>query len=142
MATFGKFLRSLEGGALGGPGTVWVLGDGRYSVDAVGESNYQDALEKVVGGRRPRGVDKRVTAELVPEDDNPYDSKAVAVLIDGLKVGYLSRGQARIFRAEAGDGLKSAKRILCRGRIRGGWNRGPRDQGHFGVTLDIGAGQG
>lgn len=141
MAIFGKMLIGLEGGGAPGPeGTMWVLGDGSYAIDAVGESNYQDALEEVSGGRRPRGVNKRVTAELKPENDNAYDSNAVAVLVDGLKVGYLSRADARSFRAEAGRELESAKRILCRGRIRGGWNRGPRDRGHFGVTLDIGVG--
>lgn len=30
--------------------------------------------------------------ELVPEPDNPYDSNAVVVLIDGLKVGYVKKG--------------------------------------------------
>lgn len=141
MAVFGKILRSLEGGsALGDADTLWILGDGRYAVGAVGESNYQAALEKVAGGRKPRGVNKVVTAELRLEDDNPYDANAVEVLIDGLKVGYLSRVDARSFRTEAGEQLESAGRILCRGKIRGGWERGPRDRGHFGVVLDIGSG--
>ncbi len=140
MAVFGKMLRSLEGGGEAGEAaTVWVLGDGHYSIGAVGESNYQAALEEVVGGRKPRGVNLQVTAELEPENDNPYDSNAVAVLIDGLKVGYLSRSHAQSFREEAGDRLESARKILCRGRVRGGWDRGPRDRGHFGVTLDIGS---
>lgn len=140
--TFGKILRSLEGGgALGEPDTLWILGDGRYRIDVVGESNYQDALEQAVGGRKPKGVNQTVTAELELENDNPYDSNAVAVLIDGAKVGYLSRSNAQLFREEAGDQLESARRILCRGRVRGGWQRGPRDRGHFGVTLDIGSGR-
>lgn len=139
--TFGTILRSLDGGGLlGEAGTLWILGDGRYSIDVVGESNYQEALSKVVGGRKPKGVNHTVTAELKLEDENPHDSNAVAVLIDRARVGYLSRSDARLFRAEAGDQLESARRILCRGRVRGGWNRGPRDRGHFGVTLDIGSG--
>ena len=138
--TFGKFLRSLGGGeAVAGGDTLWVLGDGRFRIDVVGESNYQEALETAAGGRRPKGVNQTVTAQLAMEDDNPYDSKAVAVRIDGAKVGYLSRDDARRFREEGGELLASAQRILCRGRVRGGWSRGPRDRGHFGVTLDIGA---
>jgi hypothetical protein len=138
---FGKILRSLDGG--GTPGradTLWILGDGRYGIEVVGESNYQEALEKITGGRKPRGVNQTVTAELRLEDENPYDANAIAVLIDSSKVGYLSRSDARRFREQAGDQLESARRILCRGRVRGGWNRGPRDRGHFGVTLDIGSG--
>lgn len=141
MAVFGKFLRSLDGGgAVGDADSVWVLGDGRYGIRAVGESNYQEALEQVCGGRKPKGVNKIVTAQLVLEDDNPYDSNAVAVLVGGLKVGYLSRADARDFREQAGDRLESARRILCRGKVRGGWERGPRDRGHFGVVLDIAGG--
>lgn len=138
MARFGRILRSLEGGELG---AVWILGDGSFGVGAVGESNYQEALEKVSGGRRNHGVSRQVTAELELEDDNPFDSNAVLVRIDGLKVGYLSRADARAFRQEAGGRVEGARRILCRGRIRGGWDRGRGDRGHFGVALDIAAGE-
>lgn len=141
MATFGKILRSLDGGGAGARAvTVWVLGDGRFGISAVGESNYQEALEKVAGGRKRHGVNRQVTAELELEDENPFDSNAVLVRIDGLKVGYLSRSNAKLFRQEAGERLEGARRIRCRGRIRGGWDRGQGDRGHFGVALDIGAG--
>ncbi len=136
--TFGKLLRSLGGDApIGDQGTVWILGDGKFGIDVVGESNYQEALEEAVGGRKPKGVHETATVELLLEDDNPYDDQAVAVLLDGAKVGYLSRDNARLFRAELGGDLASARKILCKGRVRGGWSRGPRDRGHFGVTLDI-----
>lgn len=39
-----------------------------------------------------------MTAYLIPEDDNPHDPKAVRVEVDGHKVGYLSRTNARRFR--------------------------------------------
>jgi len=35
---------------------------------------------------------------MVAEDDNPYDANAVALWIQGLKVGYLSRENALRFR--------------------------------------------
>jgi hypothetical protein len=35
---------------------------------------------------------------LVPEDNNPYDANAVAVWIEGLKAGHLSRADARAYR--------------------------------------------
>lgn len=141
MAIFGKILRSLEGGGtVGHADTAWVLGDGSFGINAVGESNYQEALEKVAGGRKQHGVNRQVTAELELEDENPFDSNAVLVRIEGLKVGYLSRDNAKRFRQEAGKQLEGVRRILCRGRIRGGWDRGRGDRGHFGVALDIGSG--
>ena len=137
MTRFGRILRSLPGG---GPpseaGTLWLVGNGRFTVDVVGESNYQDSLEQVAGGRKRQGVDVRVTARLRLEDDNPHDPQAVAVEIDGRKVGYLSRADARLFRRQAEALLKPGAHILCRGRVRGGWDRGSGNRGHFGVRLD------
>jgi hypothetical protein len=140
MATFGRILRSLGSGDEQAE-TVWILGDGSFGIEAVGESNYQEALEQVAGGREAHGVNRQVTAELQLEDDNPFDPQAVMVRVDGLKVGYLSRDHARRFRKEAAPELGGARRILCRGRIRGGWDRGRGDRGHFGVALDIRARQ-
>ena len=39
-----------------------------------------------------------ITAVLVAEDGNPYDSNAIAVWIDGLKAGHLSRENACAYR--------------------------------------------
>jgi hypothetical protein len=72
---------------------------------------------------------------LVAEDDNPYDANAVAVWVDGLKVGHLSRGDARAHR----PGLlalqeRYRKPIAMEGVICGGGIRedGP---GRLGVFL-------
>jgi len=47
----------------------------------------------------PRWPDERVRhpvcAVLIAEDNNPYDAHAVAVWVQGLKVGHLSRANAR-----------------------------------------------
>jgi hypothetical protein len=72
---------------------------------------------------------------LVPETDNPYDVNAVSVWVDGLKVGYLSRDDARRYR----PGLLALQReygmpIALPGVIVGGGMRadGP---GRLGVFL-------
>ena len=58
----------------------------------------------------PRWPDQRarhsVCAVLVAEEDNPYDANAVAVWVQGLKVGHLSRANARRYR----PGLLSLQR--------------------------------
>lgn len=120
------------------PGTSIVHdGPGLFELEVVGESNYQAALERVCGGRTGDGHDLRVKALLVLEDANPYDSNAVRVDIDGQAVGYLSRRHAVQYRralAATGYGRADA---YCDAVIRGGWDRGGGDRGHFGVRLDI-----
>jgi hypothetical protein len=45
-------------------------------------------------------------AELVPEPDNPYDPKAIKVLVDGLHVGYIKSGScSHLLRLIREDGI-------------------------------------
>jgi hypothetical protein len=76
------------------------LVEGRVDLEVVGEASYQDNLWRVVGGRRSPGDRVRVDiyAVLVAETDNPYDVNAMSVWVQGLKVGYLSRNDARRYR--------------------------------------------
>jgi hypothetical protein len=66
-----------------------ALLDGHDDLDVVGESYCQENLWLLVG---PRWPDERVRhpvyAVLIAEDDNPYDASAVAVWVQGLKVGH------------------------------------------------------
>jgi tetratricopeptide (TPR) repeat protein len=114
------------------------LCEGRDDLDVVGEASYQDNLWRIVGGRHsPEGrVREEVYAVLAAEPDNPYDANAVAVWIQGLKVGYLSREDARRYR----PGLlaleqQHGKPIALAGVIAGGGMRadGP---GRLGVFLE------
>ena len=141
MGIVGRILSPLSApGEEPRPGLIWLRGGGRFGLSAVGESNYQPALEEIAGGKTPRGVDKIVDAELVLEDDNPHDPQAVAVLVQRRKVGYLSRADARRFRGELEPHYRTGMKIRCKARIRGGWDRGGGDSGHFGVWLDAGDG--
>ena len=114
------------------------LYEGREDLEVVGEASYQDNLWRIIRERRSpdRRVREEVYAVLAAEPDNPYDANAVAVWIEGLKVGYLSRGDARRYR----PGLqaleqKHGKPIALAGVIAGGGMRadGP---GRLGVFLE------
>jgi hypothetical protein len=73
-----------------------VLLKGAKDLDVVGESYYQENLWHLVGPhRRDERVRSAIHALLVAEDANPYDTNAVAIWIEGLKVGHLSRAVAR-----------------------------------------------
>ena len=119
-----------------GDGQIKLL-DGPVDLEVVGESFYQENLWKLAGGRRnpEERVRVPVCAVLVPETDNPHDANAVAVRIDGRKVGHLSREDARQYQ----PGLLALQRehgmpVALPGVIAGGGMRadGP---GMLGVFL-------
>jgi hypothetical protein len=114
------------------------LYEGQEDLEVVGEASYQDNLRRIVGGTSSPNdrVRMEVYAVLVAETDNPYDANAISVWVKGLKVGYLSREDARRYR----PGLlaleqKHGQPIALAGAIVGGGMRadGP---GRLGVFLD------
>ena len=112
-------------------------GTGQFAFDIVGESHYQDALEKICGGRSEDGAEEQVEATLYLEDENKFDSKAVRVDIQGKTVGYLSRDDARSYRRQLASAGHPKLIGRCDALIVGGWKRGSRDKGHFGAKLDL-----
>ena len=110
---------------------VAIEGPGTFAVNVVGVSQYQRVLEAAAAD----GADAE--AVLVREDDNPYDDQAVAVHIEGERAGYLSRADARRFRADlaaAGDATLS---VRCAARIVGGFETKSGERAHFGLKLDL-----
>lgn len=111
---------------------------GGFDVEVVGESNYQQALEAVCGGRSKDGADSPCTAVLRHEPENPYDANAIRVEVDGRLVGYLNRHAAKAFRPVAERLAAQGEVGTCDARIVGGWERDEGDRGHFGIRLDLG----
>src|SRR3712207_823595 len=105
-----------------------LASDDSFPLACVGESHYQTALEAVCGPRGEEGVDVEVEACVLLENTNPYDPQAVRVDVDGRTVGYLSRPDARAYR-RALESIGVTEALACRGRVRGGWDRGQRDRG-------------
>lgn len=109
-------------------------------VEVVGESNYQDALLEVAGGKTEHGpVNVEHTAILLPEPANRFDPNAVRVVIlPGGLVGYLCREDAVDYRAVI-DRLASIGQVVaCHAQLTGGWLRGD-DEGSFGAELQLGS---
>ncbi len=113
-----------------------VEASGDYTCEVVGESHYQNALERIVGERTEEGADHECIALIVPEPTNRHDPNAMRVDIEGMTVGYLSRRDAKTLRAllreQSVDGPISTGAIIV-----GGWDRGGDDVGSFGVRLDV-----
>lgn len=106
----------------------------------VGESFRQDTLEALGGGRTERGVERQShQATLMPEPENPKDPAAVAVLIEGRLVGYLSRENARVYRPVIDLVAAKGLGVACHASLIGGWDRGSGDRGSIGVVLHLGS---
>jgi hypothetical protein len=115
----------------------FLRGPGTFSIEIVGKSHYQYALNEICGGKTYDGHDKIITAELIHEDDNPFDDKAIRIDINGMTVGHFSRKIAREYRSRIAEAGYPGVTAFCNAKIVGGWKRGKKDEGHYGVRLDL-----
>ena len=111
---------------------VWP-GPGDFDVEVVGESNYQAAIGVAAGVESGDPL----LADLVPEDGNPHDSRAVRVDLLGRTVGYLSRDDARAFRRRLSSRKLTGKVTRCAAEITGGGQTRDGRKLYFGVRLDM-----
>lgn len=105
-----------------------------YEYEIVGESNYQQQLLQLFGPKTEHGVDTHCAAVLRLEPENKYDKNAVCCEISGLKVGYLSRDDAKDFRKHMRRLKTDAMPVTA--NVRGGWSR-PGSEGSFGVRIEV-----
>lgn len=120
--------------------TIRIDGSGDYDFEIVGESHYQDALNKMAGGKTEDGHEIETEATLILDDNNRHDNKAVAVFISGKMVGHLPRPTARSYRKRLTEAGFPAATGVCGALIVGGWRRKSGDEGHYGVKLDLPSG--
>lgn len=131
-------------------GVKTVLYDGHEDLEVVGESHYQSALVTFVqlsGGDMQQGVRVDCLVILVAEPQNPWDSRAVAVRLDGAKVGYLSREDAALLQLGVMRLYREAGPVALNGTIVGGGVRGDGigmlgvflryDPADFGLTTSV-----
>lgn len=106
-----------------------------YDQEVVGESFYQDNLLQIAGEKTDESKEVECTALLVPEPENKHDRNAVAVYINNLKVGHLSRDDAADYQEFLQEFNITGKSVECAAFITGGWDRGERGEGDFSVRL-------
>ncbi|HVK20736.1 MAG TPA: HIRAN domain-containing protein [Actinokineospora sp.] len=125
-----------------------ALRRGDEDLEVVGESDYQVELRAICGASAGDRVRHQVVAVLVPEPENVHDSNAIAVHVDGRRVGYLPREVAARYlaglhrlMAECG-GLVTLEGIVVGG---GFYPDGPgrlgvwllHDPGDFGASASV-----
>lgn len=106
-------------------------------ISVVGEQFYQANLVRLVGDHGSKSVHLPVTALIAPENDNPHDDKAVGIWIDGYRVGYLDRDDARSFRRRLAAKKLSNQATACSGVVMGGFIRDNGQRASYGVQLFI-----
>ena len=100
-----------------------------YACNIVGEQSYQNNLKKIAGPKEEESKFFECYAKVSSEPFNQYDKNAVKVEINGLLVGYLSKGEA----------AKLAGRVINKtvpAVIDGGW-KDEESTGSYGVKLAI-----
>lgn len=110
-----------------------MRGDGRFALEVVGESSYTEALEAILGDAVGSEKELKREATLVLEDDNPHDTQAVRVDVQGVTVGYLARAMAPVLRRSlAAANAGAHKRFTCDALVYAG-GRARR----YSVRLDL-----
>jgi hypothetical protein len=110
---------------------IELNGPGAFAVDVVGVSQYQRVIEAAA----EEGA--IVSATLILEDSNPYDDQAVAVHLNGQRAGYLSRANARLYRADLAAAGEPRLIVRCKAKIVGGFETQSGERAHFGLKLDL-----
>ena len=106
-----------------------TLSNASYNYNIVGEQSYQNNLKKIAGPKEEESKFFECYAKVSSEPFNQYDKNAVKVEINGLLVGYLSRGEA----------AKLAGKVVNKNVaavIDGGW-KDEESTGSYGVKLAI-----
>ncbi|MFN7043112.1 MAG: HIRAN domain-containing protein [Acidovorax temperans] len=118
------------------PAFTWPARD-EYEFEVTGESHYQRTLQRLAGEHGDDAAQLITTAVVVPDDANPHDDKAVAVLIDGHQVGHLSRDDARSYRRRLAAKKQGMVAAQCGAVVMGGFIRRDGTRASYGVRLDL-----
>jgi hypothetical protein len=110
---------------------------GEFEFEVVGESHYQATLRENAGNHGKESASTECVAELIPNDGNEYDDKAVEVRIDGKLVGHLSRDDARSFRRRLRAKKLTGQTTFCHAQIVGGGTNRSGKSYSYGIRLDI-----
>ena len=110
---------------------------GEYDFEVVGESFYQPALKAMAGDHGSNAAHLETTAVVVPDDNNPHDTKAVKVTIDGKQVGNLSREAARSYRRRLAAKKQGMVPAQCGALVMGGFIDRDGKRASYGVRLDM-----
>ena len=91
----------------------------------------------ICGGYSKEGSREKIIVELYFEDENEYDQNAIRVDSAGRTIGYLSRNNAKKYRAKMKKRDGDDVTISCNAIVIGGKKNGFLSNTKFGVWLDL-----
>lgn len=106
---------------------------GEFNFEIGEDGRFQDALTKLANG--PAKAKKIVTANLIPEDDNPEDDRSVRIDINDMTVGYMRRDNARSFRRRLSAKQLKDQTTACQAIVASTSGQGA--QTAYNVLLDL-----
>jgi hypothetical protein len=109
-----------------------IPGSGKYALDIVCDSTYQNALDKLVGSTREGDEVRFGTAMLILEGSDLFETNRVRVEIDDRTVGYLALADAIKYRDKQPAKVMSVSALIV-------GDRESRDAHYarYGVKLDL-----
>ena len=114
--------------------TICIAAGRGFTFDIVGESQFQQTLSVLCGGKKYGGHKQETTAHL-SFGSNLHDPNAIEVAINGKRVGWVPSSLASDLRREVAA-LNLNGTVACKAKIVGGWV--DKDgEGHFGVKLSL-----
>lgn len=85
------------------------------TLEIVGENFHKSAIKYI---KAKYGTNKDFTITLMPEPSNPYDSKAVLVLVDGKASAYVAKGPNKAVFGPATVAVKIGKPLRGKAELR------------------------
>jgi hypothetical protein len=94
--------------------------DGRFMVELINESRYQQTLQALAGQHGDAAAAAPYLATLMPDDRNAYENEAVAVFLAGRLAGYLAPKAAIKLRELLRKKEAAGQLSTCDAQVRGG----------------------
>lgn len=117
------------------PAQRW-RGSGLYPLKAVGTSYRRAAIAEIAGNPPGQPALLFCTARLVPDDNNPHDTHAVAVMIGPKHVAFLPRTVAATYRRALDTHQMTGMEITCAAVVHGGLVTGA-EAFEYSIELDV-----
>ena len=93
--------------------------NGKFPMPVIGESFCKENIKSIAHNQNGAGALVYCTASMQPEPENEHDANAVAVMIEGKKVGFLPRDFAPQY-IQTLAGLELSGTVTCDAVIHGG----------------------
>ncbi len=109
---------------------------GKFGVHVVGESHYTNSFREICGPPTPPKT-MTVTASLVPDPRNPHDANAIAIVVNGKRIGHLATEDAQRYLGLVQRLNEQGSTVCCHAEIKSGWEGSENYASQYSARLDL-----